>query len=228
MKHKIVLKQTSIIINDYELNSHPVLEEYFTQYDKMSHSFYMQCFDYNENTKTLILPRGLDIFWLEREFNTKAIIDNKYDRPELIDGIKIKYSPKDDIQKQTLRFMLGIEEYTNTAQASQLCINLNTGAGKTYVSITSSIIIGMKPIVIASNVEWIKQWRERFLEYTSIKPEEIYIFQGASSITQILKGLKNPNDYKVFLSTHGTIKSYGDNYGWDKITELFKIIKVGI
>ena len=44
---KIVLKQTSININDYELNSHPVLEEYFTQYDKLNHCFYMQCFEYN-------------------------------------------------------------------------------------------------------------------------------------------------------------------------------------
>ena len=61
---KIVLKQTSININDYELNSHPVLEEYFTQYDKLNHCFYMQCFEYNESNKVLTLPRGLDIFWL--------------------------------------------------------------------------------------------------------------------------------------------------------------------
>ena len=45
---KIVLKQTSININDYELNSHPVLEEYFTQYDKLNNCFYMQCFEYDE------------------------------------------------------------------------------------------------------------------------------------------------------------------------------------
>ena len=225
---KIVLKQTSININDYELNSHPVLEEYFTQYDKLKHCFYMQCFEYNELNKVLTLPRGLDIFWLEREFNAKAVINHSYDKFDMMGDVKIKYGPKDDVQKQTLRFMLGMDEYSNTAGASQLCINLNTGAGKTYVSIASSVIMNIKPIIIASNIEWIKQWKERFIEYTSIKPEEIYIFQGAASITQILKGLKDPSDYKVFLSTHGTIKSYGDNYGWKKITELFKTIGAGI
>jgi hypothetical protein len=85
----------------------------------------------------------------------------------------------------------------------------------------------IKGIIITYSVNWINQWREYILEYTNIQPNEIYIINGSGSIFRLLNR-KDTNKYKIFLATHGTIKSYGDTYGWDKITELFKYIKVGL
>lgn len=224
---RIILKQTSIVITDYKLGDQPVLEEYFTQYDKITHSFYIQGMKYIEDEFKLILPRGLDIYFLEGLFETKAEYDRSYDR-YIESEVNLKYLPRDDIQKEALRFILGVNEYSNTANSSQLCVNLNTGAGKTYVSIAATAAMGVKPLVIASTVEWINQWRERYLEYTDITPSEILILQGANSINSIFTGLTDLNRYKVFLATHGTIKSYGDRYGWDKIGELFRKLQIGL
>lgn len=225
---KIELKQTSIIINDYTLGDVPVLEEYFTQYDKVSHSYYIQGMEYNEEKKQLILPRGLDVYYLERLFNCKAVINNKYDPFELNEDINIRYLPRNKLQKEALRFMLGEGEYSNTKGSSQLSINLGTGEGKTYITIMTAMITGIRPIIIASNVEWIKQWIEKFLEYTDMDFKNIYILQGSTSITKILKDLEDARAYKVFLATHSSLKSYGDKYGWDKIEELFKKMYIGM
>ena len=41
--------------------------------------------------------------------------------------------------------------------------------------------------------------------------------------------MSNKNDNTViYLVTHGTLKSYGDRFGWDKVSELFKHLKIGI
>ena len=225
---RMILKQTSIIIQDYNMGDCPILERFFTQYDKLTHQYYMQCIYYNEDKKELIIPRGIDVTYVEQMLGITSVIDKKYDAFDIVDSFKIKYGPRDEVQKEALRFMLGTDEYSNTANASQLNINLNTGAGKTYVAIATSIIMGIKPIVIASTSGWIDQWRARFLEYTNIKPSEIYTIQGSASISRILQNIAKAPKYSVFLATHNTIKSYGDKYGWDKITELFKRIKVGI
>ena len=66
---KIILRQTSIIINNYELGDSYKLENYFTLYDTITHSCYLKAAEYNENKKQLILPRGIDVPMLENIFN---------------------------------------------------------------------------------------------------------------------------------------------------------------
>lgn len=228
MDNKIVLRQSSIIINNYLRGDCPRLEEFFTQYDKVTHSFYTQGMEFDTLNSKLILPRGLDVTYLERLFDTKAVYDRKFDMFDVNKNIKLKYLPRDEVQKAALRFVLGEAEYSNTRDASQYCINLDTGAGKTYVAIAAVAITAIKPIIIASNVDWINQWMQRAQEYSNLTPKDMYFFQGSASITKILKGVIDPSQYTLFLATHGTIKSYGDTFGWEKISELFQKIKVGI
>lgn len=224
---RIILKQTSIVITEYSMGDCPVLERFFTIYDRLTHKYYTQCMQYDEKKRELIIPRGLDISYIEQMIGAKAEYNRKYDEYDDM-SLDIRYQPRDEIQQKALRFTLGYDEYSNTINASQLSVNLNTGAGKTYVAIATSIVLGIKPIIIASNIGWINQWKTRFIDYTSIRKDEIYIFQGSPSITKILKGYIYPSKFKVFLATHNTLKSYGDKYGWDQIGELFRKIKVGI
>lgn len=223
---KIVLRQSSIVVEDYTRGQCPTLENYFTQYDKATHSFYIQGMEFQENK--LLLPRGIDVPLVEHLLEAQSVYDKKFDPFSINTDIELKYLPRDDVQKAALRFTLGEGEYSNTKNASQLALNLDTGAGKTYVAIATMAITGIKPIIITSNVEWIKQWIQRSKEYCNLTENDMYFFQGAPSITKILKGAINPEKYTIFLATHNTIKSYGDTYGWDKVTELFKKIKVGL
>lgn len=224
---KIVVKHSRIEINNYEIGDCPKLEYFFTIFDPVTHAYYFKGIKYDEERKVLTVPRGLDISWLEHALNAEAKLDTKYDEFEYIsEPIMLKNLPRDDEQKEALRFILGKGEYMSNSSKSQLSINLNTGKGKTYVTVTSISYWLVRSMVIASTKGIIEQWKDRIMEYTDIKPREIYVIEGSNSIDRLFK--KDPGEYKIFLASHATLKSYGDRNGWDKITELFKYLKIGI
>lgn len=224
---KIVVKHSRIEINNYEIGDCPKLEYFFTIFDPVTHSYYFKGMEYNEETKVLTLPRGLDISWLEYNLDGEAKLDTKYDEFEYVsEPIMIKNLPRDEEQKEALRFILGKAEYASNSSKSQLSINLNTGKGKTYVTVTAISYWLVRSMVIASTKGIISQWKDRILEYTDIKSKEIYIIEGSNSIERLFT--KDLSEYKIFLASHATLKSYGDRNGWNKITELFKYLKIGI
>lgn len=224
---KIIVKHSRIEVNNYELGDCPKLEYFFTIYDPVTHSYYMKGLDYDQNRKVLILPRGLDISWLEFTLNGDAKVDNNYDEFEYVsEPIMIKNMPRDNEQREALRFILGKAEYHNNSAKSQLSINLNTGKGKTYVTVAAISYWLVRSIIIASTKGIINQWKDRIEEYTDIKPREIYIIEGSNSIERLFN--RDVGQYKIFLASHATLKSYGDKNGWDKIGLLFKYLKIGI
>lgn len=224
---KIVVKHCRIEINNYELGDCPKLEYFFTIFDPVTHSYYMKGLDYDEKRKILILPRGLDVGWLEYNLNGDAKLDSNYDEFDYVsEPIMIKNMPRDDEQREALRFILGKAEYHDNSSKSQLSINLNTGKGKTYVTVAAISYWLVRSMIIASTKGIINQWKERIEEYTDIKAREIYIIEGSSSIERLYN--RDIGQYKIFLASHATLKSYGDKNGWDKISELFRYLKIGI
>ena len=224
---KIIVKHSRIEVNNYELGDCPKLEYFFTIYDPVTHSYYMKGLDYDQKRKVLILPRGLDISWLEFTLNGDAKVDNNYDEFDYVsEPIMIKNMPRDNEQREALRFILGKAEYHSNSTKSQLSINLNTGKGKTYVTVAAISYWLVRSIIIASTKGIINQWKDRIEEYTDIKPREIYIIEGSNSIERLFN--RDVGQYKIFLASHATLKSYGDKNGWDKIGLLFKYLKIGI
>ncbi len=223
---KIILKNTSIVINDYELGDCPKLERYFSTFDPITFTQSFKAMDYDELNRKLYLPRGIDLFILRKLFDEEPIRDFDSDPFERTSPIRVKYLPRDDVQKETVRFILGIEGYFDNAKRSQLSVNLNTGKGKTYVTIASIAYWSARSIIIASTVGWLEQWENCFCEYTDIHYNEILTISGSADIHKILNGITDPMKYKAFLITHSTIHSFGVKYGWDRISELFIKLKV--
>lgn len=227
---KIDVYNTTIIINDYNFGDYPTLENYFKIKVPISKSYWVYKYYgiyYDENTRKLYLPRGIDIWLVEKIIGEEANIHvNKYDKYENYDHFKIKSLPRDDDQRKALRFMLGREEYRYTATKSQLSVNLNTGKGKTYLAISTIVFSGIKSAIIMYSENLIYQWKKEILKYTNLNQKQICIIEGSGSIHRLLA--KNDNDGVIYLITHGTLKSYGDRNGWDKVGELFKHLKIGI
>lgn len=224
---QLILKHTSIHITNYSMGDCPTLEGYFKLYDPMTHTQYFKALIYDEEKKELILPRGLDIYLLENLLGVTASIDYEYDEYDLVEPIMIKYLPRDDNQKLTLRFILGEGEYKHNQRKSQLCVNNNTGSGKTYVGSMMMAYNLYKTIVIASTTGILEQWVERMAEYTDISMKDICLIKGTPTINRLLQTEGNER-YKVFLVTHSTLTSYGNTNGWDAVGELFKFLKVGL
>ena len=225
--NKITLKHSSIVINNYELGDSPRIEGYFSVYDRIYHTSFLKGIEYIQEEKKLILPRGLDVNFIENIFGENAVLDTKHDEYDNTDPIMIKYLPRNDVQKEALSFMLGVKpQYKTNKQKSQLSVNLNTGVGKTYCSVATIAYLNIRSIIITSSINWLEQWKKCICEYTDTKPNEIYFLSGTPSITSLFK--KDMSKYKFILASHATIKSYGDKYGWDKVTELFKYMRVGL
>ena len=226
----IVVYNSCIVLEDYTLHACAALENFFKLYDPTTHQIYYKGIYYDEKERKLYLPRGLDIWYIENMMKTKAYIKkdsyNKFDR---YGDISIKLAPRDEDQKKALRFMLGVGEYQYTQTKSQLSVNLNTGKGKTYVSIGTLMQTGIKSAIITYSINVLLQWKTRILEYTNIKPREIFEIEGTGSILRLLsKSEDEIKRIKVYLVSHGTIKAYGDANGWNKVRELFKVMRIGI
>lgn len=225
---KIEAKHTCTIIHNYYPGQCRKLEHFFSVWDKAYWRYYPKAIKYDKKTKQLFIPRGYSLNRLEAFFQDEASINLTCDPYSSNINIQLKYLPRDMVQKKAIAFILGKGKYGYTKGKSQLAINLNTGAGKTYVSIAASAILGVRSIMITSSIDWIKQWKSRIVEYTDTKPNEIYTLVGIGSIAQIVNDMVDIHKYKYILASHQTIKSYGDKHGWDKVGELFYKLKVGL
>lgn len=220
---KIVVKHSRIEINNYDLGDCPKLEYIFSVWDKTKHASFPKAIEYDENERKLIVPRGIDIPWLENIFCESAVIDKKCD--EYINGnqIPIKYLTKDERQTELLKFLLGDGKYYYTKAKSQLSCNSTTGSGKTFVTVATICFSGARACIITNSLDWLNQWKDRIMEYTPLSDKEIYTIAGIGSINKLL--CRDPLQYQIFLISHDTIKSYGDKHGWEAVTELFKYLK---
>lgn len=229
MKDKLIVRHSSIVINDYNLGDCEKLEKQLSIWDPVYYTARPFGYHYDENNKQLYLPRGLDIYYLEKLFDTKATMDYVCDEYKYTNNpIMIKYMPRDNVQKEALRFLLGKGEYSSMSRKSQQSLNLNTGKGKTYCSIATIAYCNIKSAIITYSISWLNQWKKCFYEYTDLPNNSVKIVNSSAIINKFLSDPSSTNKYDVFLFTHSTLKSYGDEYGWDKISKLFKVLGIGL
>lgn len=224
--NKIVIYRTHIEINDYNLGDCPTIEKTFSIYDMTRHKRLPKGMIYDKDNKKLLLPRGIDIGFLERLLQSEPIIDSSMDVAGDIGPVLLKYKPRDDVQKEAIKFMLSMDRYRHNETSAMISINLNTGKGKTYCSIATAAYLGLRSIVITDSIGWLEQWKGFFCEYTDIKTSEIYLISGSPSLMKLYN--RDISKYKVILVTHSTLKSIGDSQGWDKIKDFFSYCQIGI
>lgn len=226
MSRRLILKHTSIHVTDYTKGDCETLENYFRLYDPITHSNYYKGIIFDEENHEMILPRGLDIYLLEGLLGVQSEIDYNYNSYDLVEPIMIKFLPRDDNQKLTLRFILGEGEYKNNKRKSQLCVNNNTGSGKTYIGSMMIAYNLYKTIVIASTNGILEQWVDRLKYFTDLTDNDICLINGTPVINRLLA--TGVDRFKVFLVTHSTINSYARTNGWTAVNDLFSYLKIGL
>lgn len=226
---KIVVKSTCIVINNYHLGDCEELERTFRIYDMLTHKFYPLGMYYDKEESKLYLPAGSDLWRIKRYFN-----EEYYDRVDPhpyknIENILMKFTPRDQDQYEAIKFTCGIDDYAENAYKSQLSVNLNTGKGKTFCSIATIAFFKIKSIIITGSHTLLNQWKGEIVKYTNIPENKIVEINGSSDITKIFSGKSSTfNNASIYLCTHGTIRSYGERFGWKRIGELFEFLGIGI
>lgn len=228
---RVIVKNSCIVIEDYILGSCKQLEKNFILWDPIYHrpkgilGIY-----YQSKEKRLIIPRGLDIWKIKQWLGVKYH-DSEAPAPyqEITNPIKMKYKPRDKYQEEALKFMLGLDQYDENKYQPQLSVNLNTGKGKTYCSIATISFMRIKSIIITGTNSLLNQWKNNIEEYTSLKSTDIFYIQGSDTLNMILmdKSIK-AKQADIYLCSHKTIRSFCDQYGWDKLDLVFRKLGIGM
>lgn len=226
---RVIVKNTCIEIVGYQLGSCPQLERNFMVWNPINHKMDILGMYYDSTDEKLIIPRGLDIWkikqWLGVQYHD-SIAPNPYKETG---SIGIKYKPRDKEQEEALRFMIGLDQFEENVYQPQLSVNLNTGKGKTYCSIATIAYMRIKSIVITGSTTLLNQWKENIKEYTSLDENDVFFISGSPTMNMIINNKSTKADSaKIFLCTHGTIRSYCEQYGWNKLDIIFKKLGIGM
>jgi len=231
---KVVLHNSAVVVNDCDEKDFPTLINKFSIYDPVYHRVDLVGVYYDKENRRWFLPRGADIDYIKRkvastmdEELTSTVVHNfKYG--SVSKPIRMKLLPRDDVQKESINFVLCKGKYSLNSSKSQFGIMLNTGKGKTYTVAASISYLGVRSMVITAQSGILDQWTDRLKEYTDIEDSEIVKIEGSAMINRILNGTTNISNKSIYLCTHSTLHSYGSTHGWDKIYNLFKILGIGM
>ena len=212
-----------IEISPYKKGENKYIERYLSVINYKTHIVGIKCY-YIEGD-TLYVPRGTSTHLLSEHFNSEPIIMYECDKVSRFKVGKSLLPPKSGIQDDGIHFLCGDGKYVYTARYSQLGLNLMTGDGKTYATISAIMKLKMKSIIITHQEKLKQQWIETLLDKTTMPGDTIVNISGTDIIDSIMKG-KISGD--IYLVNHQTILSYAKINGWLSIRELFKKIKVGI
>lgn len=214
---------THIEVYPYEKGDCPQLERMMSKYDAVTHQviplgYYIQ-------NDILYLPRGINGSLLEGFFHTSPTPVFKYDDYTKIKKGVASLNPKSKIQENSIKFLCGEEEYAYTGRYSQLGLNIDTGDGKSYATVTAILKLKIKSIIITHKESIKLQWIKTFREMTTFPEENICNISGTEVMEEIMKGKINAEIYCV---NHQTLNAYARVHGWTSIRDFFKKIKVGI
>ena len=223
---------SKIVIYDYTFGYCPAIEKLFSVYDPLTHMKYLKGCVYDYETKTLILPRGLNV---ERLLNLlgSGLEPKVITRPDpvmkLEKPIMMKYHPKSEVQREALHFALGIQGYERNKAKTQISINVNTGVGKTYIAIAAAAFLNMKELIITHTRDMMYQWKSEIKSFTDTEDREICVIEnGSRDFHAIINGDKDVTEVKYFIVGHASINRFGNNFGWDKISDFFQTIGIGL
>lgn len=215
-------------IHNYELGQVPQLERELSIWDDSTHRLLPKYY-YDDENHILCIPRGYDFYKLETMVG-KPITYKKDSNPRKKASFTMVVPPKKeyaDIQKESVRFLAGIEEYGRMSGESQLVLSLPPGIGKTYCAIAACSILQTKVMVIVGTDDLRKQWKEKIVEYTKLPNQSICAISGSKTLDMLeeAKETKIAN-YAFYITTHSTLRSYMKNRGFNALNQLF--IKMGV
>ena len=121
-RHQVIVRNSCIEVKNYEKGDSEQLEKNFSVYDPMTHRFSIMGMYIDKKSKTLYLPRGIDIWYVKKvldEHDHEVLSPNESKKFEK--NALLKYKPRDQEQFQALNYMCGLtEEYEENLHLPQL------------------------------------------------------------------------------------------------------------
>lgn len=106
--------------------------------------------------------------------------------------------------------------------------NMQTGFGKTVISVFYSGIWNLKTMVICHSTKILRQWKRTYTEIFNMDPSRVLIVNTSKVLENVLNGEFNTDQYDVWMCTHKMIHSFCSNNSWCSLSTVFKNIGIGL
>lgn len=217
---------TRIEVEPYELGENIKLERMCsTKYDKVTHT--RDPIGFRIEGNKFIGPRGLSLAMLSKLYDAIPTMEEPDEYAPMKKSYGLKVGPRDEDQKRTISFLLGLNEFQNTKRYSQLALTLATGKGKTYCATFAIIALKVRTIVILHRDTIKEQWLKTFEEKTGIDMNRVCVITGTKMMLELMMG-KKKDKYDIYLIIHQTLSSYIRQYGAEELRHWFTAMKFGL
>jgi len=157
------VKKLSCLFIPLSENSSESIKMYLTRVFRDYHSGESSTYQfYKEDSNYLLVPRYFPL----NKFGNYEIDDRSNPGQDI--EINSKIELRNEIQKQTVNYMM---------KNNNGIIQLSPGSGKTIISIHMICERKKKTLVVTHRTSLVEQWRDRFLQFTDLREEDVCIFK---------------------------------------------------
>lgn len=132
-----------------------------------------------------------------------------------------------ELRPQQEEFLLETKECIYRGHRRIFC-NMQTGYGKTIAVIHMIQFHQKKTVLITYMDRLMNQWDEVFNKMTDLPSDRILSAKGSKTLENMRENPFEYNSYDIFMISHELLSSYGKNYGYHKISELFQNLGIGV
>lgn len=223
---QIIFRHSHIAITDYTLGDNWEFEKLLSVWDKMTFKYILMGGYYVKSLREFRVNRGFNVYILRQHFpGYPMVVENcAYDSKPA--KIELYTAPRSDFQKVAISFMLSKGEFTNNEKFTQCMITANVGTGKTFCGTAITALRKARALVIVPLAKLLPQWAESYINFTSVKEDEILMIQGGKVCEEILEG--KHKDKKVFIAMIDTIAAFNKRYGDIQTMDLLSATRAEI
>lgn len=230
MLKKIFVYNTSIQVSPYEQGECFELEKMFSSWDDIRKRYVP--FLYYISGDTLYLPKGCSIELIQNTLASKGFLTevqiqyNKYHKEiKFQTQYVMSHPPRDEIQKKVISFLTHQEEYRSNISATQFAVNVDTGVGKTYCTISAIVQKRVRTIIIVNRINIINTWMGEIKTHSDIPENRVHLIHSSDDLTKMRTG---ELDYDIFLCSHQLLALYFNEFGGDALYEAFDGSGIGL
>ena len=181
-------------------------------------------FCYILGEKNLRVPRGVGDTWLMNKLGVYGTIHEGPTFP--YDSTKYFNINKKPFPEQMKVIYLSLKAFK--AGHTQVIIDMPTGRGKTFTATAIASELGCNILVLVKTEVLLNQWageKGSFVNHTKLRPRFICAMRGSK---WFMSTYEENLGYKIFVTTHATLRSIIDQQGSPFITEWCIKNKIGL
>ena len=215
---EIMLHHGYISIPFYQMGDCPRLENALSEYNDIMHCRdYIGLF-YDEKNLELRVPLGVGANYVAFCTNRTIVKDFNADKSDPI-NTEMMFFPRNNTQSQIISYTV-----SNSTKYSQVAIIAGTGVGKTFCAISAAVKLGTRILVVSHSSKLRSHWGAKLKEYTDLRESDIAIVDKSK---QLIKIAEDPSRYKVIVTTHNVLSSFGGRNDWNEVQETIKNLRAG-